>query len=272
MKLNFRQYGDSAEPLLILHGLFGSLSNWAWHSKKLAEHFTVYGLDLRNHGNSPHAEAMSYAVMAQDVVEFMDDQGIGSAHVLGHSMGGKVAMQLAMDHPERVKRLVIADIAPVQYGGERGEHDEIFDGMCALDVDALTSRTEAGKQLAAWVEDELVRQFLLSNLARDDEGNYSWRINLPALRDSYPSLRDKPSGEGVFDREVLFIRGDLSDYINVSHRGETLRHFPKATIKTLMQAGHWLHAEKPETFNRLVFDFLTDTPSDQSSDNQQADS
>lgn len=272
MKLNFRQYGDSAEPLLILHGLFGSLSNWAWHSKKLAEHFTVYGLDLRNHGNSPHAEAMSYAVMAQDVVEFMDDQGIGSAHVLGHSMGGKVAMQLAMDYPERVKRLVIADIAPVQYGGERGEHDEIFDGMCALDVDALTSRTEAGKQLAAWVEDELVRQFLLSNLARDDEGNYSWRINLPALRDSYPSLRDKPSGGGVFDREVLFIRGDLSDYINVSHRGETLRHFPKATIKTLMQAGHWLHAEKPETFNRLVFDFLTDTPSDQSSDNQQADS
>lgn len=272
MKLNFRQYGDTGEPLLILHGLFGSLSNWSWHSKKFAEHFTVYALDLRNHGNSPHADAMSYAVMAQDVVDFMDDQGIGSAHVLGHSMGGKVAMQLAMDHPERVRRLVIADIAPVQYGGERGEHDEIFDGMCALDVEALSSRSEAGKQLAAWVEDELVRQFLLSNLARDDEGNYSWRINLPALRDSYPSLRDKPSGEGVFDREVLFIRGDLSDYINVSHRDETLRHFPQATIKTLMQAGHWLHAEKPETFNRLVFDFLTDKPSDHSPDTQQADS
>lgn len=268
MKLNFRQYGDTGEPLLILHGLFGSLSNWAWHSRKLAEYFTVYALDLRNHGGSPHDDAMLYPVMAQDVVDFMDDQGIESAHVLGHSMGGKVAMQLAMDHPERIRRLVIADIAPVQYGGERGEHDEIFDGMCALDVDALSSRTDADKQLAAWVEDELVRQFLLSNLVRDDDGRYSWRINLPALRDSYPALRDKPAGDGVFDREVLFIRGDLSDYINESHREETLRHFPRASIKTLMQAGHWLHAEKPETFNRLVLDFLSEKTSDQ----QQADS
>ena len=268
MKLNFRQYGDTGEPLLILHGLFGSLSNWAWHSRKLASHFTVYGLDLRNHGGSPHDDAMSYALMAQDVVDFMDDQNITAAHVLGHSMGGKVAMQLAMDHPERIRRLVIADIAPVQYGGERGEHDEIFDGMCALDVDALSSRTVADKQLADWVEDEVVRQFLLSNLVRDDNGRYSWRINLPALRDSYPALRDKPAGDGVFDRDVLFIRGDLSDYIKESHRDETLRHFPRASIKTLMHAGHWLHAEKPETFNRLVFDFLTDN----SSDKQQADS
>ncbi|MBC52339.1 MAG: alpha/beta hydrolase [Gammaproteobacteria bacterium] len=272
MKLNFRQYGESGEPLLILHGLFGSLSNWAWHSRKLSGHFTVYGLDLRNHGGSPHDDAMSYPLMAQDVADFMDDQGIESAHVLGHSMGGKVAMQLAMDHPERIKRLVIADIAPVQYGGERGEHDEIFDGMCALDVASLTSRTDADKQLAGWVEDEVVRQFLLSNLVRDDHGRYSWRINLPALRDSYPALRDKPAGDGVFDRDVLFIRGDLSDYINESQRDETLRHFPRASIKTLMQAGHWLHAEKPETFNRLVFDFFTDSPSDPSSDQQQADS
>lgn len=268
MKLNFRQYGDTGEPLLILHGLFGSLSNWAWHSRKLAAHFTVYGIDLRNHGGSPHDDAMSYSLMAQDIVDFMDDQGIESAHVLGHSMGGKVAMQLAMDHPGRIRRLVIADIAPVPYGGERGEHDEIFDGMCALDVDALSSRTDADKQLAGWVEDEVVRQFLLSNLVRDDDGRYSWRINLPALRDSYPALRDKPAGDGVFDREVLFIRGDLSDYINESHREQTLRHFPRASIKTLLQAGHWLHAEKPETFNRLVLDFLIDQPADQ----QQADS
>jgi len=270
VKLNFRQYGDSGEPLLILHGLLGSLNNWAWHSRKLAEHFTVYGLDLRNHGASPHDDAMSYALMAQDVVEFMDDHNLRAVHVLGHSMGGKVAMQLAMDHPERVKRLVVADIAPVQYGGERGEHDEIFEGLCALDIDTLTSRTEAGKQLAPWVEDEVVRQFLLSNLARDDDGGYSWRINLPVLRDSYPAMRDKPSGEGVFDGDVLFIRGDLSDYITESHREETLRHFPKASIKTLMQAGHWLHAEKPESFNRLVLDFLSD--SDSHSDNKQADS
>ncbi|MEX0740695.1 MAG: alpha/beta fold hydrolase [Pseudohongiella sp.] len=268
MKLNFRQYSTDGEPLLILHGLLGNLANWTWHSRRLAEHFAVYGLDLRNHGSSPHEHDMSYSLMAQDVVEFMDDQGIGAAHVLGHSMGGKVAMQLAMDHPERIKRLVIADIAPVQYGGERGEHDEIFDGLSALDLDTLSSRTEANKQLAAWVEDEQVRQFLLSNLERDDDGGFAWRINLPALRDNYPALREKPAGDGVFDRDVLFIRGDLSDYITEAHPEETLRHFPRATIKTLMQAGHWLHAEKPETFNRLVLDFL----SDKTSDNQQADS
>jgi esterase len=261
VKLNFRRNGETGEPLLILHGLFGSLSNWAWHSRKLADHYTVYALDLRNHGGSPHDDAMSYPVMAQDVLAFMEDQGLESAHVLGHSMGGKVAMQLAMDHPGRIRRLVIADIAPVKYGGERGEHDEIFDGMCALDVEALTSRSQAEQQLASWVEDEVVRQFLLSNLTRDSEGNYSWRINLPVLRDSYPALRDKPESDGVFDGDVLFIRGDLSDYINTSHRDETLRHFPRATIKTLMQAGHWLHAEKPETFNRLVLDFLSENSS-----------
>ena len=259
MKLNFKQYADTGEPLLILHGLLGSLTNWTWHSRRLAEHFAVYGIDLRNHGGSPHADGMSFPLMAQDVVDFMDDQGIAEAHILGHSMGGKVAMQLAMDHPERVKRLVIADIAPVKYGGARGEHDEIFDGLCALDLRTLTSRTEAGKQLAAWVDDEVVRQFLLSNLERDGDGGFAWRINLPVLRDSYPAMRDKPSGDGVFDGEVLFIRGDLSDYINATHREETLRHFPRATIKTLMQAGHWLHAEKPETFNRLVLDFLSDS-------------
>lgn len=250
--------------MLILHGLFGSLSNWAWHSRKLAEHFCVYALDLRNHGASPHDTDMSYRVMAQDVMDFMDDQNIKQAHVLGHSMGGKVAMQLAMDHPERIMRLVIADIAPVQYGGERGEHDEIFEGMCALDLSQYNSRTEADKELAKWVDDEVVRQFLLSNLTRDGNGEFAWRINLPVLRDSYVRLREKPQGEGVFDGQVLFIRGDLSDYITEDHRDEILRHFPHAKNKTLMQAGHWLHAEKPETFNRLVFDFLS-SGSEQSS-------
>lgn len=268
MKLNFKQYATQGEPLLILHGLLGNLNNWTWHSRRLAEQFAVYAIDLRNHGASPHADAMSYPLMAQDVIEFMDDQGIAASHILGHSMGGKVAMQLAMDHPDRIRRLVIADIAPVQYGGERGEHDEIFEGLSALDLDALSSRTQADKELAAWVDDEVVRQFLLSNLERNADGSFAWRINLPILRDSYPALRDKPAGEGVFDRETLFIRGDLSDYITEAHRQETLRHFPRATVKTLMQAGHWLHAEKPETFNRLVLDFLTDQPSVQ----QQADS
>ncbi|MBU2097464.1 MAG: alpha/beta fold hydrolase [Gammaproteobacteria bacterium] len=256
MKLNFKQYSSVGEPLLILHGLFGSLQNWAWHCKKFADYFAVIALDMRNHGASPHDDSMDYPLMAKDVLEFMDDHDIASAHVLGHSMGGKVAMQLALIAPERIKRLVIADVAPVQYGGERGEHDEIFEGLCAIDLAALGSRADADTQLAAHVSDEVVRQFLLSNLVRGDSGGFRWRINLPVLKACYPKLREAPVADKPYTGDVLFLRGDLSDYILPSHRDEVLRHFPKAKVKTITQTGHWLHAEKPETFNRLVTDFL----------------
>jgi esterase len=256
LKLNFRQFSDTGEPLLILHGLFGSLSNWSWHSRRFAEHFAVIALDMRNHGASPHSSEMSYPAMAADVLEFLDDQAIDAAHVLGHSMGGKVAMQLALSHPERIRRLVVADVAPVRYGGERGEHDEIFEGLGAIDLTTLDSRSAADHQLAAWVEDEVVRQFLLSNLVRSDNGDFAWRINLPVLRERYADMRGKPDSERPYPREVLFVRGDQSDYITEHHRDEILALFPHAKIKTIMQAGHWLHAEKPETFNRIVRTFL----------------
>lgn len=274
MKLNVRQFSDQGEPLLILHGLFGSLTNWAWHSRKFAGKFAVTALDLRNHGASPHSSDMSYPVMAADVLEFMDDNGISKAHVLGHSMGGKVAMQLALSHPARIRRLVIADVAPVQYGDESGkeggkeggEHDEIFEGLSAIDLQTLESRTAADHFLADWVEDEVVRQFLLSNLIRNDQGQFAWRINLPVLRERYADLRAKPVSDHLYPGEVLFVRGDLSDYITEQHRDEILALFPKAKIKTIMQTGHWLHAEKPETFNRIVSTFL------QAKTNPQADS
>lgn len=258
VELNFRQYSSEGKPLIILHGLFGSLSNWAWHSKKFASHFSVYALDLRNHGGSPHADSMTYPQMARDVLHFMDAQNIKKAHILGHSMGGKVAMQLALTAPQRVDRLVVADISPVQYGGERGEHDEIFEGMCALQPESLQSRAEADRQLADWVEDEIVRQFLLSNLVRHPDGGFQWRINLPALKKCYPALRAKPEADAAFQGPVLFVRGDLSDYIQPRHKDEVLSLFPAAQIKTIMQTGHWLHAEKPDTFNRIVTDFLLD--------------
>ena len=256
MKLNFKQYSTEGEPLLVLHGLFGSLQNWAWHCKKLAEHFCVFALDMRNHGASPHDSEMNYQLMASDVLEFMDDQQITSAHVLGHSMGGKVAMQLALMAPERVKRLVIADVAPVHYGGERGEHDEIFEGLCAIDLATLASRADADAQLAHYVDDEVVRQFLLSNLLRAESGGFRWRINLPVLKACYARLREAPVADQPYAGVVLFVRGDLSDYILPEHRDEVLRLFPAATVKTITQTGHWLHAEKPDTFNRIVCDFF----------------
>ncbi|ALO45214.1 alpha/beta fold hydrolase [Pseudohongiella spirulinae] len=258
LELNYRQYSSEGKPLIILHGLFGSLTNWTWHSKKFAEHFSVYALDLRNHGASPHADSMSYAQMSGDVLRFMDAHHIEKAHILGHSMGGKVAMQMALTAPQRVDKLVVADIAPVQYGGERGEHDEIFEGMCALQLEILSSRADADKQLAEWVNDEIVRQFLLSNLVRRAGDGFEWRINLPALKKCYPALRARPEAHAAFDGPVLFVRGDLSDYIQPQHKDEVLSLFPAAQIKTIMQTGHWLHAEKPDTFNRIVADFLLD--------------
>lgn len=252
MKLNYKQYSTAGEPLLILHGLFGSLGNWGWHSRELAKHFAVTGLDLRNHGGSPHSDDMDYQCMANDVLEFMDDHGIERCHLLGHSMGGKVAMQLALQAPQRVDHLIVADIAPVQY---KGEHDSIFDGLLAIDLASIGSRNEADQILVKYEEDELVRQFLLTNLVKNPEGGFQWRINLPVLRASYAKLRDKPVG-GVFDGPVLFVKGALSNYITEKHREEILRSFPRAKIKIIMHTGHWLHAEKPQTFYRIVHNFL----------------
>lgn len=253
MKLNFKQYSDSGEPLIILHGLFGSLGNWGGQSRQLATDFSVYGLDLRNHGGSPHSDEMNYTVMAQDVLEFMDDQGIERSHLLGHSMGGKTAMQAALSAPQRIDRLVVADIAPVHY---RGQHDSILDGLEAIDLNSIASRNEADKVLAEYESDELVRQFLLTNLVRSAEGKFSWRINLPVLKSNYDKLREAPASEGVFEGPTLFVKGALSNYIAEKHRDAILARFPNAKTKVIMHTGHWLHAEKPQTFYRIVHGFL----------------
>lgn len=253
MKLNFKQYSTVGEPILILHGLLGSLGNWGWQSRQLATDFAVIGLDLRNHGSSPHSDSMDYASMANDVLEFMDDHKLERCHVLGHSMGGKVAMQLALSVPERVSHLVVADIAPVTY---RGEHDTIFAGLLAVDLKKIKSRNDADAVLLEYEDDELVRQFLLTNLLRNAEGEFYWRVNLPTLQSNYARLRDAPSAVGPFDGPVLFVKGALSNYIKEKHREAILALFPNATIKVILHTGHWLHAEKPQTFYRIVHDFL----------------
>jgi len=253
MKLHCKQFSTQGEPLLVMHGLFGSLGNWSWHCRQLSKHFAVYGLDLRNHGASPHSDEMDYTHMAQDVLEFIDDHGIARAHLLGHSMGGKVAMQVALSTPQRVDHLVVADIAPVTY---RGEHDDIFAGLLAIDLAALQSRTDADHILAPYEPDELVRQFLLTNLMKNPEGGFHWRINLPVLQSNYERLREKPAAPGPFEGPTLFVKGALSNYITEQYRDDILARFPHARTKVIMHTGHWLHAEKPETFYRIVLQFL----------------
>ena len=252
--LHAERSGEGEETLIILHGLFGSASNLAGLARSLEAQFQIIRLDLRNHGKSAHSEFMDIPRMAGDVLGFLDEHQLAKVHLLGHSLGGKVAMQLALNHPERVAKLVVADIAPVRYG--RG-HDAILDGMLAIDLRSLESREQADRQLAHYVEELPVRQFLLKNLARDSDGGWRWKMNLAAIAEHYDLLRDAPEGD-VFGGPSLFIKGEQSRYIIDDNRVGIQRLFPDAQLRVIEQAGHWLHAEQPQKFNDLVARFLLD--------------
>jgi esterase len=257
MQLNYRQYSDQGEPLLILHGLFGSLANWGWHSKQLAEDFAVTGVDLRNHGDSPHSDELNYPAMAADVKELLGTLNIERCSVIGHSMGGKVAMQLALLEPQLINKLVVVDIAPVKYTSKADGHLKVLAGMRALPLDSLKSRGEAEEFLQDYIEDEPTRKFVLTNIVRDDDGSYRWRLNLTAIEQHYDELRAKPEGGEPFTGPTLFVRGDFSNYIQKKHEAEILQLFPKASVKSIMECGHWLHADKPKVFQKIAKDFLS---------------
>ncbi len=240
-------------PLILLHGLFGMGSNLSMIARSLAEHFQVYSLDLRNHGRSPRADSMRFSEMANDVVAFMDQQQLGRVQLLGHSLGGKVAMQLALQCPERVERLVVADIAPVAYSGH---HDDVFAGLNAVDLDTLSSRGDAEAILAQSITEVGVRQFILKNLYRNQQGKFEWRLNISAIEHCYSDLRQANQSDTPFTGPALFIKGELSNYIKEEHRAAIERLFPSAQLKVIQNTGHWLHAEKPVTFNNIVKDFL----------------
>lgn len=256
MKLNYRQYSEQGIPLLILHGLFGNLGNWGWHSKQLAEKFAVYAIDLRNHGNSPHDDELNYQVMAKDIRELMIELKLESCYIIGHSMGGKVAMQLALSYPELIKKMIVVDIAPVFYAEDADGHLNVLAGMDAINTEVIKSRTEAEETLKKYIVDEAIRKFILTNLARSKKGSYHWRLNKSAIRNNYPQLRAGLVSEDVFARPVLFVKGSLSNYIQAEHEAEIVKLFPAASVKIILQAGHWLHAEKPQALQRIVVDFF----------------
>ncbi len=242
--------------LLVLHGLFGSQSNWGWHSKQLAQHFQVYGLDLRNHGDSPHDDNLDYPAMAADVQAFMHEKGIQQCHLLGHSMGGKVGMQLALAALELLDSLTVVDIAPVDYGSKADGHLQVIAGMRALALASIKSRSEADKQLSAYIADEGMRQFVLTNLQKDVQSGYRWRLNLDAIENNYDRLCEAPEVVAPFNKPTLFIKGAESDYITADHGSKIKTLFPMSEVKIIMGAGHWVHAEKPQTVQKVVNDFL----------------
>lgn len=249
------KFNSDKPTLVILHGLFGSSDNWQNLAKRFAEAFAVFSLDLRNHGNSPHSNDMSYPAMAADVAAFLDAHGIQTAHVLGHSMGGKVAMQLAGDFPDRVEKLLVADIAPKAYAPH---FQNFIDAMLGVDFSAVKTRKDVDSQLQAAVPELGVRQFLLKNIARDSEGKFSWKLNLEAINTNYAALINSIDLPSQINCDALFIRGSKSVYIEDADLPALAARFSQSAVETINGAGHWLHAEKPDEFFELAMRFLHD--------------
>lgn len=257
LPLNYDEYGSGpGMPLVILHGVFGSSTNWRSLARKLAEKRRVLVVDLRNHGESPHADEMHYRGMVEDLNRFIDDHCDGRADVLGHSMGGKVAMSLALLHPNHVRHLIVVDIAPVDYG-HGATFGRLIHAMKALPLAQIEARSEADRLLAEEIPEDGVRAFLLQNLRRDDDGQWRWRINLEALAASIDDIAGFPFEDRCcFEGPVLFIGGGESDYLDRAHREVIGSLFPKARLEWIEGAGHWVHAERPDEVLRLVREFL----------------
>lgn len=253
MQLNFKQTGEGP-PLVILHGFLGSSDNWvSLVRNSFAPHFTVYTIDARNHGESPHADEHSYKLMVADLLEFLDTHNIAKAHIMGHSMGGKTAMFFACEHPERVDKLIVVDMMPGVY-----EHSNlpVVEAMEKLDFDAIKTRKEADEFLQADMPNLGLRQFILKNIYWETKERLGWRPNLPVLHEQIDHLNEALSPDHVFEGPALFIRGELSDYIGGPEAMDISAHFPNSTIETIDGAGHWVQAEKPEEFAELVLGFL----------------
>lgn len=251
MKLFYREYGQG-RPMIILHGLMGSSDNWLPQARMLGEHYHVWVVDQRNHGQSPHSTTFDYHVLSNDILDFIQGHGIEKPTIIGHSMGGKTAMNFALAHPEKLDKLIVVDIAPRAYDVR---HDHIVEGLKAVPIDTIQSRQEANEALAQHISSEGVRQFLLKNLMRKPEGGFGWRINLPVIDQSLEMISGGLVNEGVFDKRTLFIRGSKSDYILDSDREMIKKFFPNSTLVT-MDTGHWVQAEKPEEFVQVVLSFL----------------
>lgn len=253
LSLNSLVLESSGPPLVVLHGLFGSHSNWRGLGRKLSGQCEVHLLDLRNHGDSPHSDSMDYPGMAEDVLAYMEHHSLANPVLLGHSMGGKVAMSLALQHPERLRALIVADIAPVRYD-HGGEHGTMTAALRAASLENQT-RLQVGEQLQEAIPEAPIRNFLLQNLVRRGAG-WHWRLNLAGLQDALPDLMGFPESDAVFTKPTLFIRGERSAYVLPEHRATIRQRFLKHQLVTLKNAGHWLHAEQPEVFQTTVQSFL----------------
>lgn len=261
MELFFRKYGQG-EPLIIIHGLYGSSDNWVSIGRKLAEKYQVYIIDQRNHGKSPHSSEHNYLDLKEDLKEFMDKNNIEKAILLGHSMGGKTAMFFASSYPERVSQLIIADISPRSYqttsSNQLLSHSTIIRAMYNIDFYNIKYRQEIDDILAKSIPELRIRQFLLKNVKRKKTGEFEWTLNIKTIKNELFNIidglpNDHPEIKGF---PVLFLKGEKSDYISDDDQKAISKIFPFAKIKTIPDAGHWLHAEQPDLFLQEIYKFL----------------
>ena len=252
MQLFYRPSGQG-DPLIILHGLFGSSDNWYSLAKVFAERFQVFLVDQRNHGQSPHSSEFDYKLLTEDILEFIREHGIKKPVIMGHSMGGKAAMNFAVRYPEQLSNLIVVDIVPKAYPVH---HDAILDGLKAIPLDSLASRNDADKILSDYVPEPDVRQFLLKNLTRKSGGGFEWKINLAAIDRNIEAMGEGMKYSGKYDGPSLFIQGKKSKYYAEGDEMLITDIFPRAKFATL-DTGHWVQAEKPDEFASLVINYLT---------------
>lgn len=256
LALNYSMTGNTGEPVFLLHGLYGSGANWRGIARRFADSHRVYTPDLRCHGRSPHASDMSYLSLAADVLALFDAQAIEQAPVVGHSMGGKVAMTLALLAPERISRLMVVDIAPVTYDHSQ-EHGNVIAALQALDLSQIKNREAADLALSAAIPNAQVRQFLLTNL-QQQQGQWSWRIPLEIFADQLPALQawPEPLDRADWAGPAEFVYGGRSNYVTASHTQVIKQRFPSAITHCIEDVGHWVHAENPDAFLKKLQPFL----------------
>ena len=244
--------GEGA-PVVLLHGLFGNGNNLGALARALRDRYRVYSVDLPNHGRSGWLHRSDIATLAHQLLPWLDGEGLECSAFVGHSLGGKIAMQLALEYPWRVSALVVADIAPVAYPPH---HDQVFAALDAVDGGECSTRAEAAEVMAEHLDEEAVIQFLLMSLQRGEDGICRWRFNLEGIREGYSAVRDGLHARSAFPGPALFVKGGDSDYIREEHRAAILGLFPAASLKVIPGTGHWLHAQEPRLFYGIVGRFL----------------
>ena len=253
VNLHYHAFGEG-RPIMILHGLFGSSRNWQSIAKKLADNFRIITVDLRNHGQSGHTSSMTYADMAEDIHAFIQTFELNDVSVIGHSMGGKVAMMTALQYKNLIDKLIVIDIAPVKYAHT---YEKLFLAMENLPLNKIKNRNEAEKFLDAQINDRWLTQFILQNLRRDVHG-FQWQLNLPAIKTNVVHINEFPESdnEAQFDRPTLFLGGEKSDFIRAEHHPAIQNLFPQSQIQILEEAGHMLHIDKPEELLDRIKNFV----------------